>query len=105
MIEHTENQAYTNSVADAFNSWISDNKSPSYTLVQANILRKIGCAIADCGVRTISPAFIGRSDLPIPYSRMDQRLCACTLNDPMPVRLPFPFHQKQTHIVSFLPAE
>ena len=63
MFELAENIARATSIPDAVKIWSSPLNEGLILLVNDKSVKKVGCAIPDCLVCTVSPVFICRSDL------------------------------------------
>ena len=63
--EFIETLALTDSLPEAIRQWGSDKVQRN--MITPDFLHSVGCAIVNCGVRTVPPAFIRRSDLGMPY--------------------------------------
>ena len=77
MFELAENIARATSIPDAVKIWSSPLNEGLILLVNDKSVKKVGCAIPDCLVCTVSPVFICRSDL-WTLHRTSNWLCACT---------------------------
>ena len=53
------------SIPEAAGQWRSNGEQRN--VITLNYLKVVGCAIANCGARTVPPGFIRRSDLWMPY--------------------------------------
>ena len=79
MFELKGNVARASSIPGAVKHWV-ELPGPMFSLIIAENINEFGCAIVDCTVRTVSPDFIRRSDLRVPY-RTFNRLCVCMASD------------------------
>lgn len=77
IFELIENLKYANSITEAIHAWAKDDNTQDYALVVGKSMVEFGCNFANCSVRTVTPAFIRRSDFRMLYRAAADCMCVC----------------------------